>query len=178
MAEGAGVCVQLLHFHTAASAGQLQVCEYLHTEGCEWKAYVTQHAAMEGHASVLSWLLEHGCPHDELAICGQAACSGDMQTVVAAKQHGGVLTAHTMRCAALYGTLAICQYLHAEQCPYDFAECCESAAKSGNVDVLRWLLQQGCPMNADAVCTAAAAGGQIDAMALLQAALPPFTADT
>jgi hypothetical protein len=119
---------------------------------------------MEGHASVLSWLLEHGCPRDELAICGQAACSGDMQTLLAAKQHGGILTAHTMRCAALYGILPMCQYLH--------------AAKSGNVDMLRWLLQQSCPMNADTVCTAAAAGGHIDVMALLQAELPPFTADT
>jgi hypothetical protein len=174
--KGQGFEFNYFTFIAAASAGQLQVCEYLHTEGCEWNDFVTSGAATEGHTSVLTWLVEHGCPYDEQSICNAAACSGNLQTLVAAKQHGSILTAHTMGAAARYGTLAMCQYLHAEQCPYD-ADCCKTTAESDNVDILRWLLQQGCPMNADKVCTAAAAGGHIDVMSFLQSALPSLTTD-
>jgi hypothetical protein len=52
----------------------------------------------------------------------------------------------------------MCQYLRAEQYPWD-ASACACAAGCGHIDTLLWLREQGCPWDVETVCLAAAAAG-------------------
>jgi hypothetical protein len=82
-----------------------------------------------------------------------------------------------MNAAARKGGTAMCEYLHAEHCPWS-TYACSAAARSGSIDTLRWLREHGCPWNismiSDEVCVgiamydAAAEGGSVDALEYLQ----------
>eukprot|EP00953_Heterococcus_sp_UTEX-ZZ885_P001371 1257-Heterococcus_DN1.PRE.1 len=69
--------------------------------------------------------------------------------------------------AALHGDMAMCQFLHSQQSPWD-KECTHHAAISGNLDLLRWFIHSGCPWNAQELCTAAAEGGSVEVLNYLQ----------
>eukprot|EP00953_Heterococcus_sp_UTEX-ZZ885_P029749 15775-Heterococcus_DN1.PRE.1 len=71
-----------------------------------------------------------------------------------------------MRYAARGGHLHVCQYLRAEQCPWD-TMACHSAACEGHLCTLRWLREQGCPCEVPAMRTAAAFFGHLSVLRYL-----------
>eukprot|EP00953_Heterococcus_sp_UTEX-ZZ885_P026208 14174-Heterococcus_DN1.PRE.3 len=77
--------------------------------------------------------------------------------------------------AARFSGLELCQYLRAEQCPWD-ARACEEAAYSGYVDTLRWLHEQGCPWDVDKVRLAAAGQGHLPVIVYMQGMQPTASA--
>eukprot|EP00953_Heterococcus_sp_UTEX-ZZ885_P020040 11197-Heterococcus_DN1.PRE.2 len=80
-----------------------------------------------------------------------------------------------MSIAAEWGLLHICQYLHAEQCPWSvFA--CELAASRGRADTLRWLHEQGCPCNVPAVRLVAGKRGHLPALVYMMGVEPAASA--
>jgi len=46
----------------AATGGQLEVLQWLRTNGCPWNADTCSVAATGGHLEVLQWLRANGCP--------------------------------------------------------------------------------------------------------------------
>jgi hypothetical protein len=61
----------------------------------------------------------------------------------------------------------MCEYLHAEQCPWSELES-DEAAKNDQVHTLRWLHEHGCPWDCDSVCMRAAASGSVEVLEYLQ----------
>jgi hypothetical protein len=79
-----------------------------------------------------------------------------------------------MACAAESGFLEVCQYLRAEDCPWD-KDACDLAARNDKVGVLRWLRECGCPCAVPDVCIEAALGGAINVLEYLFEQLPAPT---
>jgi hypothetical protein len=144
------------------------VLQFLHTQDCPWDRSVRDAAAAAGAYEVLRWLREQGCDWNEFGILSQAASSGNVEMTAWVKQQPGVeCDDEVMFTAAVEGHTAMCEFLHAEQCPWD-GTVCDGAARHGHVDTLRWLQDNGCPWTAHKVCAAAAAGGCVDVMLHLQ----------
>jgi hypothetical protein len=142
---------------------------YTRNQGGVLSAHTTACAAGAGQLAILQWARTEGLEWHNALICGSAAESGDMNTLLYAMEQGGELNEHTMSCAAQAGKLHICQYLHTQQCPWD-SDAAGNAAFYGHADVLGWLLQHGCPVNTGAeegLLFLAACGGHIQVLQLL-----------
>jgi hypothetical protein len=88
------------------------------------------------------------------------------------QQPGIELTADVIATAAERGDRAMCELLHANQCPWD-EECCFSAAHAGitehgNLDMLRWFRQHGCPWDSGLIATDAAYNDSVELLEYLQ----------
>jgi hypothetical protein len=67
-AEGCGLESKV--FRLAAARGHTDMCAYLRAEHCPsgWSARLCDEPALNGHASTLRWLHEHGCRMDDKLI--------------------------------------------------------------------------------------------------------------
>jgi hypothetical protein len=159
-----------------ADCNTLPVMQFLHAQGCHWDETVTSAAAASGAFQMLQWAHEHGCLWREYCILNEAASSGNVEMMAWVKQQPGVVcNQDAMDTAAQKGRTAVCEYLHAEQCPWSVLTC-YCAAVNGHVHTLQWLHDHGCPWHPTEVCTAAAAGGSVDTMMYLQQQGIVFTA--
>jgi hypothetical protein len=159
----------------AARSNKLAEVQYLHSQGCPWPVSdpcipgLLENAAREGHFEMVRWCYEHGCswrlaywaPH-----C--AADSGCIELMAWVLQQPGTrLSEDVMRYAAFKGHKAMCQYLRAQQCPWDESSI-TTAAHGGHVDLLRWLVDNGCPYDRQYLCRIAATGGSVEVLLYLQ----------
>eukprot|EP00953_Heterococcus_sp_UTEX-ZZ885_P039249 20122-Heterococcus_DN1.PRE.1 len=152
----------------AVKCNQLPVLEFLCSQGCFCEWGVAEVAAKRGALDILRWLYEHGCAWDSSQILKFAASSGDVSTAAWVKQQPGTTCdAHVMSAAAEQGHTAMCEYLHAEQCPWSELAC-DGAAKNGHVHTLRWLHEHGCPWYAKRLFMDAAAAGNIEILEYMQ----------
>jgi hypothetical protein len=153
----------------AAEGNQLPVLQYLHAQKYPWHWTVPAAAARRGDLEMLRWLKEQGCGwEDGKDILCAAVRSGNIDMAAWVKQQPGVVCdENTMAAAAGKGHTAICEFLHAEQCPWS-PSACWAAASNGHVDTLRWLREHGCPWIADVIRVSAAQGGRLDVMNYLQ----------
>eukprot|EP00953_Heterococcus_sp_UTEX-ZZ885_P031708 16610-Heterococcus_DN1.PRE.12 len=152
---------------SAAAGANLHLLQFLRDERCEWDETACAAAARNGHLATLKWLHEQGCPWIFDEICGEAAESGNIEMLLYLKQQGCEYNADTMRGAAGFGHLPLCEFLLAEQCPWtDTAT--GWAAWGGEISTLRWLRESGCPWNANTMLKLAAEGGSIEVMTYLQ----------
>jgi hypothetical protein len=99
-----------------------------------------------------------------------AAPSGSIELLAWLLQLPGTqLSAVFLERAAFTGRTDMCQYLHAQQCPWDApAPCATAIPAAGHLDLLRWLMDNGCPWEARDLCISAAVGGRIDVLVYLQ----------
>jgi Ankyrin repeats (many copies) len=123
-------------------------------------------AAAFGHVHVLQRLRELECAWDSAKLCTLAAMDGLLNVLQWAKQQGAVFTEDTVMLAAAHGQTAVCEYLHAQQCPRDAAAC--YAAAHCHVDTLRWLLEHGFPCKVNSLWMAATQSGHISVLHFLQ----------
>jgi Ankyrin repeats (3 copies) len=152
----------------AAESNQLFIVQFLHGQGCPWDQTVSHAAARRGELEMLRWAHEHGCPVDVGTILRIAASSGHIEMVAWVKQQPGVVYDYRlMAIAAEQGHTAMCEYLHAEQCPWN-ESVYYTAARSGYVGTVRWLQEHGCHHDAIKVCQVAAMGGSIDVLMYVQ----------
>jgi hypothetical protein len=166
-ARDAGMQFTVFTMKGAAECNELAVVQFLHAQGCRWHYSAAAAAADRGDLEVLRWIREHGCKWNEHTILSNAASSGNIEVAAWVKQQAGtVYRQFVMTAAAKHGGhTAMCEYLHAEQCPWG-STACEAAAFFGHVDTLRWLQDNGCPWEPEKVCEAA--GGSVDIMLRLQ----------
>jgi hypothetical protein len=191
-----GVAVNCSAMSAAAERGHTAMCAYLHEQQCEFGLGTCCSAADNAHWDTLRWLQEHGCPwhqsvYETLAERGEfellrwareqgpaawdtqtilqhAASSGSVELTAWVMQHAEVdVGALAMRFAAAEGHTAVCELLHAQQCPMDWSVA-DAGAESGDVPTLRFLLEHGCPTYPLSLCIHAARGGSIEAMQLVQ----------
>jgi hypothetical protein len=154
---------------SAARYNRLAELQYLHRQGCVWPAGLLETAAASGHLELLRWCHEHGCSFREAKVApAYAAQSGNVELMAwVLQQPATQLSVRVMKAAAVNGRLAMCTFLHAQQCPWDTSST-SAAACHGHLDVLRWLCDNGCPWEARDLCVSAAQGGSVVVLTHLQ----------
>eukprot|EP00953_Heterococcus_sp_UTEX-ZZ885_P012566 7206-Heterococcus_DN1.PRE.2 len=122
----------------------LDVLQFLHAEGYPWRPNVCGAAGEAGDLEQLKWLFSHGATEDN-STAMIAARGGAVHVLEWLQQQQDVeLKEHTMCCAAERGHLQLCQWLHAQQCPWDNTATF-AAARYNHCATLRWLIESGCP---------------------------------
>jgi hypothetical protein len=100
---------------SAAGAGQIAMCEYLHSIGCVWDADVCYQAARNGHVDTLRWLRENGCPWQVKHVFRSAARNNYTDILAYITEQSKVLSAelltNTLNCAGAHGRLQVAQWL-------------------------------------------------------------------
>eukprot|EP00953_Heterococcus_sp_UTEX-ZZ885_P015096 8501-Heterococcus_DN1.PRE.1 len=116
----------------AAEGNKLAVVQFLHAQGCPWHWSVASAAAKRNDLEMLRWVREHGCNWDARDILTEAAGSGNIEMMTWVKQQPGVVYGRSvMTAAARKGRTAVCEYLKAQQCPWD-TYACDAAAYEGH----------------------------------------------
>jgi Ankyrin repeats (3 copies) len=153
---------------SAARYDKLAEVQYLHSQGCPWPSYRLVEAASSGHSELVRWCYEHGCPWNANRVLHHAAESGNVELMAwVLLQPGTQLFQAVMAAAASKGHTAMCQYLHAQQCSWDFTSTCR-AARYGHVALLRWIVDSGCPWDALGLCSSALEGDSVEVLTYMQ----------
>jgi hypothetical protein len=168
----------------AAFCGHMDVLQYLHAEGCQLESEVCYSAVYNDDFVMLKWAHEHGAAQDyaQEDMCDRAAKSHCIEMMAWLIQQPGVeLAAYLMSSAAESGDKAMCELLHANQCPWDEFSC-DKAARAGiskhdNFELLRWFRQHGCPWDTDKLAKTAASGNSVELLEYLQQEDVVFTAE-
>jgi hypothetical protein len=153
--------------HSAAEAGHQHVIEYLHGEGCPFDDTVYLHAAASGHVHVLQSVRALECAWNSVELCTLAAARGSVHVLQWAKQQGAVFTAENMVHAAMFGRIAVCEYLLAQQCPCN-DDVCTAAVEGCHLSTLQWLMEHGCLYDLNALRVKAAQHGHTTVLEFLQ----------
>jgi hypothetical protein len=152
----------------AAASGHLPLLQFLYSQACTGDAATCNAAALRGDLAMLQWLRSKGCFWSPAEVADSAAASGSIELMTWLQSQPDItFSKGTMQRAAAHGQLAVCQFLHAAECPWD-SRACYAAAKQQQLHVLRWLCDHECPLDAASVCTAAAKSGSVATMAYLQ----------
>ncbi|KAG5191947.1 hypothetical protein JKP88DRAFT_274937 [Tribonema minus] len=64
----------------AAEAGDLEVLQWAHANGCPWDQETCSGAASEGHLEILQWARANGCPWDKVT-CSRAQEGGNQEVL-------------------------------------------------------------------------------------------------
>jgi hypothetical protein len=142
----------------AAKGGQLLMCQYLRSIECAWDASVCDVAASKGHASVLQYLHEHGCPWSNNDIAMLSARSGSIDTMAYVLEHTvlqhdnlNVILTDMLRTAGALDHLAAAKWLRHEQGAQWPALLNVWAVTAGDTkhvqwsgEVLAWARAEGC----------------------------------
>jgi hypothetical protein len=97
--------------YTAAAQGHTAMCQLLHAKQCPWDWKSTRAAARGGHADVLRWLMDNGCPWNAQYMCEAAARGGSVEVLVHLQQQGLLTSAALLR--SMLNTAANCNQLAA-----------------------------------------------------------------
>jgi hypothetical protein len=153
----------------AASCNKLAEVQYLHSQGCPWPSGLLESAAQCNNSELLRWCYEQSCPWESASTATYYTAQSSKVELMAwvLQQPDMQLSEMAMHAAAERGHTAMCQYLHAKQCPWDVRRT-NAAARCGHVDLVRWLCDNGCPWDADLLCLSAAKGGRIKVLKHLQ----------
>jgi hypothetical protein len=163
-----GLQYTIMTMSGAARCNKLAEVQYLHSQGCPWPARLLEVVASSGYCELLRWCYEHGCPLDVNMAPYFTAQSGNIELMAWVLQQAGThLRAEVMCAAASMGRAAMCQYLRAQQCPWN-ASSTSAAALGGHIDLLSWLVDNGCPWEARQLCITAARGGSVKVLEFLQ----------
>lgn len=78
-----------------------------------------------------------------LLVCRKIAATGNVNTLIWARNKGYPWNARTCQEAANYGNLEVLEYLHENGCEWDEMTCM-AAAGAGNLDCFKYARQNGC----------------------------------
>jgi hypothetical protein len=151
---------------------------HLRAEGCPWHPKLCSSLAERGEFEALRWAREHRCDWYAFGMLSDAAGSGNIEMTAWVKQQQLRLPyrADSICKAARNGHTTMCEFLRAEQCPWN-EYACLAAAYGGQVDTLRWLHEQGCPWYEEFTAEKAAEGGSIEVILYMRQAGVEFTGE-
>jgi hypothetical protein len=133
----------------AAEVSQLDKLQWLHLEqGCPLDNEITKIAAKDGDLEMLMWARSRRCEWQADRIPNWAAQSGNVDMLDWLIHEDDIFfNAKTMRCAAVNGDLAMCQFLWDVGCDWDELVAAEACC-SGNLELVQWLHDDGCHVSA------------------------------
>jgi hypothetical protein len=140
---------------SAATSGELAICQHLAAEQCPCGTDVCDRAASCGRFEVFHFLQGIGCPWDVAKVTRAAAMNGSVAMLQCLMQQGCVLSTETVGVAARSGHLETVRFLHESGCPWDVDTICADAVKMGSIELLQYLKQQRCAFTADVMRAAA-----------------------
>jgi hypothetical protein len=146
--QQADVQVSELVMCSAASKGDVAMCQYLRAQQCPWDAEVARRTASTGHVDLLRWLMDNGCPYNADELCSYATAYGRVEVLVCLQQQC-LLTSAAMLTAVLdfagtFHQLAAAQWLREQGAEWPAAFLCPWSGA-----VLAWARAEGCttPIN-------------------------------
>jgi hypothetical protein len=128
---------------TAVWQSDTAMCHYLHTQQCPWSDASTWHAAYQGDASLVRWLIDNGCPFDAHAVCIVAAQAGSVEVLDCSQQQGILVSADdliaSLSTAARHDQLAAAQWCraHGAEWPAIIRQC------EWHGELLQWARAEG-----------------------------------
>jgi len=128
----------------AAEGGQLEVLQWLRSNGAPWAQYICCYAAYGGHLEVIQWCRANGAPWDPYT-CFYAAGEGHLEVVQWCRANGAPWDENTCASAALGGHLEVLKWARANDAPWN-ENTCSNAAWGGHLEVLKWCRAKGCTM--------------------------------
>ena len=146
--------------YAASTKGNLEVCQWLLTQGVHWEPFTGFMAAEKGHQHILQWAVDHSYKLDGSA-CDGAAKGGYLKMVQWLYNLKYPVNAVTCMHAAGSGNLELVQWLRSPsvQCPWN-TRACAMAANGGYLPMLQWLRTQTppCPWDKETCINAAQKG--------------------
>jgi hypothetical protein len=130
----------------AAAWGHIDMCAYLHEQGCPWSHMVCAMAAAQGHAETLKWLFEHGCPWQADLVCSKAAEGGSVDVMVLLQEYGFLYTpailTSMLNAAGAHNKLAAAQCLRQQGA--EWPAVLKQHVTSWSGESLAWARAEGC----------------------------------
>jgi hypothetical protein len=142
----------------AARNGNLEMFEWLISNGCIYSGEVSKEAANYGNLNILEWIKEKGYALDN--ICGSAAWGGHLEIVKWGVENHCKLNCGVISSAATNGHLEIIKWARSQGCGWN-SDACAQTVVHNHLDILKWLRLNGCPWDED-VCTEAIYFNNID----------------
>jgi hypothetical protein len=118
-------------------------------------------AARSGDVALLARLRADGCVWGA-STCSAAAKAGHLEVIQWARANGCYWNDETTRLAARSGHLGVLQWARDHGCPVD-RRTCAAAAGNGRLEVLQWLVAVGCVADEE-TCLVAAANGHLEVL--------------
>jgi Ankyrin repeats (3 copies) len=141
-----GIVIDARVMKAAAGAGQIDMCKYLHSTGCEWNATVCYQAAGHGHVDTLRWLRENGCPWDIIGVLHNAARNRNIDVLELLIEQGEVLSAKlltsALREAGVFDQLQAAQWLR--QHGANWPTVLQAGGLRWHGESLAWARAEGC----------------------------------
>lgn len=161
--------------NAAATGGNVNILEWIHTIGREIPLESARTAAFHGHVEVLSWMNEHGLIEakgapwisesaasggrinvldwffdngfivDARAVIENGAVEGHKSVLVWAREHGIELDQDACAYAAWGGQLPLLQWLREIDCPWG-GYVFSFAYAGGHGHIEEWAIDNGCPL--------------------------------
>jgi hypothetical protein len=107
----------------AVRCNKLAEVHYLYSKGCPWPTESCSPlggAASSAEFALLRWCYEHGCPWEASTLPYYAAVSSDVELMAWVLQQPDIQKTSGIMCAAASsGCRDMCEYLHAQGCPWD-----------------------------------------------------------
>ena len=155
------------HMMYAAGSGNVELLEWLLSQGCPLDPEAPQFAAAHGHIHVLEWLNEHGLPVNDHCLA-LAVTGGHLDTISWLVDNGcplsGTLLADTlMHRAARHQQPQVVELLIDLGCPYsELVVTLDSCSNVYGDGLFRWLMDRGFECDAIACLSAATANLRFD----------------
>ena len=133
----------------AAWGGNIEVLEFLRSEGYEFNQWTCYYAARGGQIETLAWLRSQDppCPWDE-NVCLAAADKGKTATLHWLRSQDPPCPWSPWSCVSAIqgGHLETLKWLRSQDPPCDWdSDSCNMAAAKGNLQILQWLRSQNPP---------------------------------
>jgi hypothetical protein len=150
----------------AASAGHVEVLEWMRTHGTEkqrrecrpgiadssFPFNCSKAAARGGHVSVLEWLKQHGIPIRHVCVCWrEAAIKGHIRVLDWLLDNGHSLDPKVTNIAAIFGQITVLQWALENKVAFWSIRTSALAAYNGQLNTLKWLQNNGCPWDGNVV---------------------------